>query len=451
MKRAAAPPRARVLCGHVIDAPRWGVLRSFPDGAVVVEGRRIVAVGPREEVRRAWIDAELVPWPDDVRPVILPGLIDVHAHLPQYPAVARVEKSLLPWLQRHVFPLERDFRAGRSALREEADAFFAELAAHGTTTAMLYAAVWGESCHTAFEAAEASGLRVIMGKVMMDVGSYGIGSDQPAERTRRISLAECAWLISQWHGRDEGRLQYAVTPRFAVTCSHRLMLEAAKLARDHGCHVQTHLSENRDEIRTVAALFPKAKHYTGVYHRTGLLGPRSVLAHCLHLSKDEVKMLADSGAAVAHCPTSNFFLHSGLCPVDQLRRAGLRLGLGSDVAGGPEVNLWQVMRSAVETQQARRFQDAAVAPFTPTDAFHLATRGGAEALGRESVVGTLEPGLEADVLVLDLNKVLPYGGRFVPREAALTAEEIIALCVYRASARAVVEVCVRGRRVFPVA
>jgi guanine deaminase len=433
------------LSGHVIDAPAWGRLRSWPDGAVVIESGRIAAVGPAEELRRAWPGTMWRVWPEDLRPVILPGLVDVHAHVPQYPAVARAESGLLPWLERHVFPTEARFRAGRDGLREELDAFFAELAAHGTTTAMLYAAVWGDSCHLAFEAAERSGLRILMGKVMMDVGSYGRAHDLPPEEARRLSVEESRALIGAWHGRDRGRLEYVLSPRFALSCSMELMREASGLAVAHGCAIQTHLSENRDEIAGVRARFPEAKDYADVYRQAGLLAPRTVLGHCLHLNPSEIDTLADANAAVAHCPTSNLFLKSGLCPLDRLRAAGLRIGLGSDVAAGPELNLWQVMRSAIETQTARRLHDPTVPELTPAQAFFLATRGGADVVGQGTSLGVLDPGREADVLVLDLNAVLPYGGRFAQEGTPLTADDVITLCIYRGGPAATVEARVRGR------
>jgi guanine deaminase len=433
------------LAGHVIDAPSWDRLRSWPDGALVVESGRVAAVGPVAELRRAWPHADWRGWAPGVRPVIVPGLIDVHAHVPQYPEVARAEDGLLPWLERRVFPTEARFRAGRALLREELDAFFAELAAHGTTTAMLYAAVWGDSCHLAFEAAERSGLRVLMGKVMMDVGSYGRAHDLPADEARQLSADESRTLIDAWHGRDGGRLEYVLSPRFAVSCSMDLMREAAQLAAERGCAIQTHLSENRDEVASVAARFPEARDYTDVYRRAGLLTPRTVLGHCLHLSASEIDALAAARACVAHCPTSNLFLGSGLCPLDRLRAAGVRIGLGSDVAAGPELNLWQVMRSAVETQKVRRMQDQSVPELTAAQAFFLATQGGADVVGQGKSIGTFDPGREADVLVLDLNAVLPYGGRFAAEITPLSAEEIIALCVYRGGPAATVEARVRGR------
>jgi guanine deaminase len=297
----------------------------------------------------------------------------------------------------------------------------------------------------AFEAADRSGLRVIMGKVMMDVGSYGGGAAWPQPKTLAVSLAEADWLAGRWHGADRGRLEYAVSPRFALACSRELLREAARLAARHHCYVQTHLSENRDEVAAAAEMFPECDHYTDIYDAAGLLGSGTVFGHCLHLSDAEIRQLAKSGAAVAHCPTSNLFLGSGLFPLDRLRAAGLRIGLGSDVGAGPELNMWRVMRAAIETQTARRVFDEPVPPLTTSQAFHLATRGGAEVLGKQAMVGRLEPGFEADLQVIDLNSVLPYGGRFGESAPTVDADEIIALCVYRAGPAAVVESCVRGR------
>ncbi len=440
------------LCGYVIDAPRWGELRAWPRGAVVVGDGRILAVGDEANLRADWPNVVWRAAEPGAQWLIAPGMIDVHAHLPQYPAVARVERELLPWLQRHIFPREKAFTLGREELAEEIEAFFTELAANGTTTAMLYAAVWGESCDVAFAAAERAGLRIALGKVMMDVGSYGGGAEWPAARTREVSLRECRELIAKWHGRDAGRLRFVVSPRFALTCSRELMAAAAELAAETGCAIQTHLSENHAEIARAGELFPEAASYTDVYARAGLLTPRSVLGHCVHLTEPEVAQLAAAGAKVAHCPTSNFFLNSGICPLDRLRAAGLGIGLGSDVAGGPELNLWQVMRSAIEGQKARRFHDGAVPELTPGEAFHLATAAGAEVTGWGDTVGQLTPGYEADVAVWDVAAALPARGRFALGPdglAAWSAEEVLALMIYRGGPAALVEAWVRGRSVCP--
>ena len=441
-------PGGFVLCGYILDAPEWGLLRHFEHGAVAIRDGRIFAAGPESEVR-----AMLTDWPDSAwhrapqgqRWLVMPGLIDVHAHVPQYPVVGRVESELLPWLKRHIFPAEQAFTGQRPGLREELNAFFAEIAAQGTTTAMLYGAVWQDSTDLAFAAAERSGLRVLMGKVMMDVDSYGFGAQWPAVRTREASLAETRELITTWHGRDAGRLEYVVSPRFAVTCSRELMAAAGALADETGCAIQTHLSENHAEIEYVRTLFPEAASYTDVYRRSGLLGPRSVLGHCVHLRPAELDLLAATRSTVAHCPTSNFFLNSGLCPLNRLRGYGLRVGLGSDVAGGPELNLWQVMRSAIETQKARRFHDPSVPELTPAQTLFLATAGGADVTGQAAITGTLSPGMEADLTVFDLNAVLPLQGRFTSPDPA--PEAIAALMIYRGGPHALRGAWVRGRNV----
>ncbi len=429
------------LRGYLIDAPTPGSIRGVRDGAVIIEDGRIARAGPYADVRRA-PEAEGLQFSQSPEAVIIPGLIDVHAHLPQFPAVARVESALLPWLRRHVFPLEREFNAATA--RDEAPLFFDALARHGTTTAMLYATIYEESCDAAFEAAAASGLRVILGKVMMDDGSYG---NLPADQILPLSLQQSERLCRKWHGHDEGRLGYAFSPRFAVTCTSDMMIAAGRLAEKYTAYVQTHLSENHGEIAVVRGKFPEDPHYTGVYERCGLLGERSVFGHCIHVSDDELAILVRSRSVIAHCPTSNFFLNSGIMPLGKFLDAGARVGLGSDVAGGPELNLWQVMRTSIEGQKARSFFEEGTRVPTEAELFYLATLGGASALGKADEIGSIEIGKEADLVVLDLTQALPYGRRG-NSHADLSAEEIITLLVYRGSAATVAETFVRGRSVY---
>ncbi len=321
--------------------------------------------------------------------------------------------------------------------------FFDSLARHGTTTAMLYATIYEESCDAAFEAAASSGLRVILGKVMMDDGSYGA---LPTEQILPLSLQQSERLCRKWHGHDGGRLEYAFSPRFAVTCTSEMMTEAGALAKKYDAYVQTHLSENHGEIAAVKERFPDDPHYTGVYERCGLLGERSVFGHCIHLSDDELARLVQSRSVIAHCPTSNFFLNSGIMPLARFVDAGARVGLGSDVAGGPELNLWQVMRSSIEGQKARSFFEEGTRVPTEADLFHLATQGGADALGKSDLIGSIEIGKEADLVVVDLCQALPYGRKGNPH-SDLSAEEIVTLLVYRGNSSAVAETFVRGRSV----
>jgi guanine deaminase len=427
--------------GFLIDSQSPGLLRGIRDGALLVEDGRILDAGDFERLRHL-PEARGVTWQNPPSAVITPGLIDLHTHLPQYPAVARLESALLPWLEKHIFPVEKSFNA--ASARRQAPLFFEQAARNGTTTAAVFTAVFESSCRECFEAADRSGLRVIMGKMMMDRGSYG---SLPPEKIATTSLDETKRLISRWHGHDNGRIEYAVSPRFAVTCTREIMEGAAALAKEAGCYIQTHLSENRDEIERVRLLFPECESYTQVYESCGLLGEKTLLGHGIHLAEEEQKLLADRGSIIVHCPTSNLFLRSGIMPMDRWRDAGIRLGLGSDVAAGPELNLWRVMRSALECQIARSFYETTDVP-TPAELFDLATRGAAEALGKEKKLGNFDPGKEADFVVWNLQKILPPGGGHQQGHEDLDAEAILSLMIHRAGPEALVETFVRGRSVF---
>lgn len=433
----ASTPLAGIR-GWLIDAPEFGKLRSWPDGALVLDGGLIAEVGDYMTLSKK-PRPQPIRWQHSDRVVVFPGLIDLHTHAPQYPAVARGTSELLPWLRQYIFPLEKEFTGPRG--RREAAAFIAEVARHGTTTAMVYTAIFEDSCEATFQAAAEKGLRAIIGKLMMDVGSYG--AHQPS-KIPSISLTETERLIKKWHGGNDGLIEYAVSPRFAVSCSEKLMRSAAELAQQHGTYVQTHLAENREEIEKVRHLFPQAQDYTDVYARCGLLGPRTVLGHCIHLTAREQAAIADAGAAIAHCPSANLFLRSGILPLDTVRAAGIHVGLGSDVAAGAELNLWRVMRDAVESQSARSFYESS-APLTAAGALHLATQGAADALGKGRVIGSFDIGKEADLTIMNPGALLPYRTKGAND---LSADDVVSLCVYRGGPDAVVETFVRGRSVY---
>lgn len=429
------------LRGCVIDAPEYGKLRTWRDGAVVIADGRIAEVGDFQHLGKK-SRPRPIRWLHSERAAIFPGLIDLHSHVPQYPAVARGRGQLLDWLHACIFPRERTF-TGPPGQREAA-AFFPELARHGTTTAMLYAAIYEDSCDAAFAAAARAGLRVIMGKMMMDVGTYG--TLQP-RKVISVSMLESERLARKWHGAAEGLLEYAFSPRFALSCSERLMREAAAMAAQFGCYIQTHLAETREECERVRHMFPACRDYTEVYEKFGITGPRTVFGHCIHLSERERAALAASGSAIAHCPTANLYLGSGIMPLAEHKSAGLRIGLGSDVAAGPELNMWQVMRSAIESQKARSFYEANVTAPSPAQVLHLATQGAADALGKGGIIGSFEVGKEADVTVMDASILLPYRGS-ATKPDELSAEDILSLCIYRGGPHAVLETFVRGRSVY---
>jgi guanine deaminase len=429
----ARPPfvlRARLLTPlgaggtrHETDA----VVRVDPEG-------RIASVTPASA-------ADLPSDAVDVRPwVMLPGLVDLHAHLPQLPnAGVGAGLDLLAWLDRYIFPLERRF-ADAAAAERLAPAAFRAFAAAGTTTTLLYGAVFAASLDASFRAAQEHGIRAILGMVMMDRISYEEPHDPGAILER--SLRESADLCSRWNGADKGRLRYAFTPRFAVSCSREMLAESAALARSAGAYWQTHIAEDRGEIAEVHRLFPEALDYVDVYDRAGGLGDRTVLAHAIHLSDRELRRLVETGTHVAHCPASNLFLASGLMPLSRYLEAGLVVGLGSDVAAGPDCSVFNVMRVGAYVQNARRAggEDSGP-PLSPADWLRLGTLGGATALGLEGVIGSVEPGKDADLILVDPAVTVP-----VPGLETDGPDELLSRLIFRAHPAMVRGAWVRGRR-----
>ena len=451
--------RARILT----PLASGGVLHE-PDGIVEVDAQgRIVAVAPAGE--KAAPSGETVDGATgetaaptgetaaptggmadgatdaiDLRPlVVMPGLVDLHAHLPQLPnAGLGAGLHLLTWLDRYIFPLEREFDDADAAERL-APAAFRAFAAAGTTTALLYGAVFAPSLDAAFGAAEAHGIRAIIGKVMMDRVTY----DESIDPTTILetSLRQSAELCDRWHGRDNGRLGYAFTPRFAVSCTMEMLHESAALARSKGAWWQTHISEDLREIVTVRRLFPEALDYTDVYDRAGGLGERTVLAHAIHLTDRELARLVESGTRVAHCPASNLFLASGVMPLARYLEAGLGIGLGSDVAAGPELSIFSVMRAGAFAQSALHVAGDVRTVLTPLEWLRLATLGGARALGLEAAIGSIEAGKEADLIAVDSSLTAPIPGLEVAEP-----DDLVSRLMFRPHPSMVRAAWVRGRR-----
>jgi guanine deaminase len=261
------------------------------------------------------------------------------------------------------------------------------------------------------------------------------------------SLRESSDLISRWHGAADGRLGYAVTPRFAVSCTAELLGESASLARATGAWWQSHVSEDPGEIAEVARLFPEARDYVDVYDRAGALGERSVLAHAIHLSDRELRRIVETGTRVAHCPSSNLFIGAGLMPLSRWLEAGVVMGLGSDVSGGPDPSLFSVMRAGAYAQMARRtLAGDEQPPLAPLDWLRLGTLGGAQALGLDESIGSLEAGKEADMIVVDPSLTAPLRGEL--EDDALLAEpaDLVSRLIFRAHPDMVRGAWVRGRK-----
>jgi guanine deaminase len=363
------------------DADR--AIRHEADGLLVVEDGLVIAFGPFGSIAPQYPDIHVETLPG----LIVPGFVDAHVHYPQTARIASHGAQLLDWLDQHIFPAEKAF-ADRAHCDRMAAFFLDELLRNGTTSALVYPTVHPQSVDALFEAAQARAMRIISGKVLMDLGPEGLCDT--ADSGREESEA----LIRRWHGL--GRLGYAITPRYALASSGAQLADAgALLARHRDVLLHTHMAENLDEIAAVAARFGEARDYLDVYDRLGLVGPRSVFAHGVHLSDHACERLHRSGAGIAVCPSSNLFLGSGHFDFGQADRHLVRLGLGSDVGAGTTFSMLRTAGLAYQAAMARGD------PLDPFRALYLATAGSAGLLHIADRVGALLPGQEADFVVLD--------------------------------------------------
>jgi guanine deaminase len=382
-----------ILTGRVLlteadpfEAPPATALRVERRGAVALEGGLVRAAGPEDAVHAAHPGAAVTSHGEAL---IAPGFVDAHAHTPQTGIVAAWGSRLLEWLERHTFPEEaRCADPGHAARVAERHLDLA--LAHGTTSVASYCTSHEASVEAFFAAAEARGMRVAGGLTCMDRNvpdALLIGAREAYDASK--ALAE------RWHGR--GRASYAVTPRFAPT-STPAQLEAlgALWAERPDCLMQTHLSEQVEEVAWVAELFPDAPDYLGVYERFGLVGPGALFGHAIHLTPRERARLAESGAAAIHCPTSNAFIGSGLMEVARARADGIAVGLATDTGGGSSFSMLRTMAAAYEAGQLTG------TALHPAQLMWLATEGSARAMRIGDRVGRIAPGMEADLVVLDL-------------------------------------------------
>jgi guanine deaminase len=383
---------ARLLRGRLLsfrDSPRVSPKNSHwlvEDGAILIEDGVIVAAGEAKNIApMAPADAKTDDYPGKL---ILPGFIDTHIHYPQTRVIGSYGAQLLDWLQKYTFVEEQKFSDPAHA-EAVAKFFLDEMFRQGTTTAAVYCTVRPESVDAFFSESERRGARMIAGKVMMDRNAPPQLTDAPQQ-----GYDESKALMKKWRGR--GRLDYAITPRFAITSTDAQLEAAGALAGEFPeAFVQTHLSENHAEIAFTKELFPWARNYLDVYDHFGLLGRKSIFGHCIHLEAAEVAALAAKGGVAAFCPTSNLFLGSGLFDMRRLDEAGVRVALATDVGGGTSYSMLQTANEAYKVLQMKGQSWPAV------QAFYQMTLGNARALGLDHRIGAIEKGREADLIVVD--------------------------------------------------
>ncbi len=429
----------RILRGRVLSFDRApagagdaGSYRYRPDGIVVVEGGRILAVADAADLESHRRPGTMVD--DHGDRLILPGFIDAHIHFPQTQVIASWGTQLLEWLQKYTFPAEMKY-AERAHAEAGARFFLDELARNGTTTAVVYGSVHASAIDAFFEESQRRGTLMLAGKTMMDRNAPPALCDTPAS-----ALADTEALIRRWHRR--GRQRVVITPRFAITSTAAQLEVAGRLLADHpDCLLQTHMSENLAEIEAVARLFPESAGYLDVYDRFGMLSPRTLLGHCIHLRPDEIARMSEIGCVAVFCPTSNLFIGSGLFDHDGLDRGPhpVRHALATDVGGGTSYSMLATAAEAYKVMQLRGQKLSAL------QAFHRMTLGNAEAIGEAAEIGRIEPGHAADLVVLDSRATPAMAHRMEAARGDLEEELFVLMTL--GDDRAVAATYIAGRRV----
>ena len=380
-----------VLRGRVLtfeedpsDPSRKAPYNYWEKGSVVIENGLVSDVGELTDIP---VRAIVIDYGEQL---ICAGFIDAHVHYPQIDVIASYGTQLIEWLNSYTFPEEARF--SNKAVADKASEFFLdELLKNGFTTAAVYCTSHPTSVDAFFEASSRRNLRMIAGKVLMDRNAPDSVSD-----TAKSGYDQSTTLIKKWHG--QGRNLYAVTPRFAPTSSpEQLELAGVLYQNTDNVYVQSHVSENLDEIEWVKDLFPEADSYLDVYRRFGLLGPRSLYGHGVHFSDAEIQLAAATGIGIVHCPTSNLFMGSGLFQYNKLKSSGVALAFGTDVGGGTSLSPFATMKSAYEIAQLQGYS------LSPEEAFYMASLGSAKTMHLDDKIGRIAPGYEADLAVIDLN------------------------------------------------
>ena len=387
MSTANAPVqayRASLLHFHADPAFAEHAHTWIEDGLLVVEDGRVQAAGDYATLAPTLAPGTQVT--DYRGKIITPGFIDTHLHFPQTDMIASPAPGLLPWLETYTFPTERQFHDPVHA-RATAEFFLDELLRNGTTTALVYCSVHKASVDAFFEASSARNLRMAAGKVLMDRNCPDFLQDS-------ADLRDSEALIQRWH--NQGRNLYAITPRFAPTSTEAQLAATGELAAAHpDTFIQTHVSENQDECRWVGELFPQRRSYLDVYEHYGLMRPRAMFGHCIWLDDTDFARLAETGSAIAHCPTSNLFLGSGLFDIARADNAGALVSLGTDVGAGTSFSMLQTMNEAYKVARLKGSYLPALRMF------YLATLGAARSMRLDESIGHFGPGAEADFIVLD--------------------------------------------------
>ena len=402
------------------------------DAIILMENGKISAFGPANEIKnQVPAGTEIKEYKDAL---ITAGFIDCHVHYPQTEIIGAYGEQLIDWLNKYTFVAEQSF-SDKDHAREVSQVFLNECLKNGTTTSTVYCTVYPQSVDAFFEESEKLNMRNIAGKIMMDRNAPEALTDTPQK-----GYDETKALAEKWH--EKGRQLYCVTPRFAPTSSPEQMeMTGAVWKENPGTFLQSHVSENKGEVAWVNELYPDCKGYLDVYDHFGQLGQRAIYGHGIHLTEAELQRCHETGTAIAHCPTSNLFLGSGLFNIKNAKNPErpVRVGLATDLGAGTSFSMLQTLNEAYKVAQMNGY------PLSSSHAFYLATRGTAHSLYLEDKIGSIAPGMEADLVVLDLNStpIIKYRMSYCE-----SIEEVLFVLMTMGDDRAVRSTYVNGSAVY---
>ncbi len=402
------------IATNILTPLASGEIVYLPDCYITIEDKKIVSIAET---------ASCQSWTDKRDCFCIPGLIDSHVHLSQLYIRGKYAPDLMNWLNKYTFPAER-MSKDQEFSRKIAQDFYQQCIVKGTTTSVVYTSPFREACETAFQVAAESGVRSIIGMTMMD-------SNCPAylKQSTAKALQNSYSLWEKWH--DQGLLDYIFSPRFALTCSGELLQETGKLVNSLGARLQSHLSENLNEIEQVLKMFPGSRSYTELYYQSGILGRRSIMGHAVHLNSEEISLLKDTDTRIAFCPDSNFFLKSGQFNWQKIKSAGIKTGLASDVGAGTDLSMLKIMKYADYILDKPGL--------TPEEAFYHGTLGNAVLLGWEDKIGSIETGKEADLVFIRQNDLL---------SSAADKSEKLAILIYLNDEIEIDSTWIQGKKMF---
>ena len=388
--------------------------------------------GKEEDVISVFQNREIIDMTDKV---IIPGLIDLHTHIPQYPALGIGTGTLLEWLENYIFPQEIKFNNPEYAFHLSKK-FFDDCIKFGTTTVTAYSNSSYEGTESAFKAADESGIRAFIGMSLMDMNV-----PESLKKDTESNIIDTLKLIKKWHGENSGMLKYIITPRYALICSERLMRLAGDIARETGLFIQTHLAENREELRQIYRAYPDYNTYTDIYDKAGLITRKSIFAHCIYLSDYEIELIKDNAGNIVHCPSSNRYLKSGVFPFRKMSSI-IKTGIGTDVAGGTSLSMLSEIKEAIETDKTYQIIEGLEKDnLSPCEALWTATKGNAEILCIDYETGDFETGLSADLVAFKFD-------RFGLTIESLNSEAIAGKLVYQLGNCFADDVFIKGKLVF---